>query len=138
MVVASVAASGCGNAGRRDGIAKAKVVRDADGICRRSYERALALGQAYGTGSLAYYDRLIPALQSELSELAELTPDTDVPTFRRVVAADRVVLNDLTAYVAAQRAHRGTSDLEVRTANHEATYVRLAKAFGLKVCGTQE
>jgi hypothetical protein len=116
------------------------IVNRGDAICRHYYDRTLVAGGGITAkrGDLVYYQRILPLLRAEIAQLAAIgTPDEKVGTFHSFLAADRRIIDDLTAY--AQARSRGQIDGALRRdVRDEIAFHAAAKEFGFKVCSTED
>jgi hypothetical protein len=140
----------CGGAG---GVSKAKIIKSGDAVCRRAADELLAAPKQdpgadplspYATsadwvGMVRNVEIALPVLRHELDGFRSLGgPDSDVPTFRQMVAdlateyADGVRV-DGAARVRDRRAFAAASDA---FGIAEGKWLSLADRFGFADCTT--
>ena len=139
LVIAMVGVGGCGGAPVGT-TPRSVTVKRGDAICRRFYDRALVAGEGITArrADVVYYRRILPLLRAEIAQLAALrNPDEGAAAFHSFLAADRRIVEDLTAYTQARS--RGQLDAALRRDLHdEVAFHAAAKEFGFKVCSSED
>lgn len=143
---AALLAAGCGGGDGGDK-ARATYIKSADDICRQAGQVGQAMGQAMqqalSQGNFAEVGTVVaqyqPAYRTELDKLARLKPPAgDEARTKAVVAAMNLRADDIAVQARALKNNDQTLVKEVQAVSegHKTRALKLAQAYGFKVCGT--
>ena len=141
----AVLAAGCG--GGDGDKARASYIKEADNICQQAGQVGQAMGQAMqqalSQGNFAQVGQIVaqyqPAYRQELDKLARLKPPVgDESRTKAVVAAMNLRADDIAVQARALINNDKALIKEVQSVSdgHKTRALKLAQAYGFKVCGT--